>query len=415
VPRAASRPLPRRSCRTLGNTRAAKRHVRGPTSTTEAPSYLARLSRRYCSTRARGACFRSRRAIPDRAGRSINPERGASVKRRRMGQHGRLACCRKCRLGRFVLHRLRLKVAIAEELLGGAMRRGRGLPCLLGPRPISGYAFPVEDRPLVTRIATCHCRRRLASSLGCPEATCRLSPPSSGHSKGRCAPFAPPLMSNVRRHNHPHQTMVPRLLRWLFVEPRHFWVALLIPALLVAYAVFVAKSEAFLRLSGLALQLLGILTAVWGIFETWKFFKLGDPLAKLRQWFQRCPLRRPRVVTGVGLATEQGDSMSARGHTWWAPKPEASLEERVAILEKNIPLLNERISSTQGQLDGAVRNLHAGLKQAEEAVQQVSANLDSRLTDFGTGSLHISAIGAFWLFVGSILGTASQEILGALR
>ena len=33
---------------------------------------------------------------------------------------------------------------------------------------------------------------------------CRLTPPSSGRSKGRCAPFGPPLMSNVRPPNPPH-------------------------------------------------------------------------------------------------------------------------------------------------------------------------------------------------------------------
>lgn len=209
--------------------------------------------------------------------------------------------------------------------------------------------------------------------------------------------------------------MLARLLRWFFVEPWHFWIAFSVPVAVVIVAAGFIRSEPAVRLAGLGLQLLGILTAVWGIIETWKYFELGDPLRRITDWLRRCPLRKLPPITGSMTATEQGDSGAARGFTWWEPKPQAPLEERLRILEKNIPLLNERITDTQRELDVAVTRLQRQASQATAHAQQVEHHLSKKLTDLGTGSLHISAIGAFWLFVGSILGTASQEILRFLQ
>lgn len=209
--------------------------------------------------------------------------------------------------------------------------------------------------------------------------------------------------------------MLARLLRWFFVEPLYFWIAFSVPAATVIITVGIARSEPAIRLAGLGLQLLGILTAVWGIVETWKYFQLGDPLGRIKDWFRRCPLRKLPPITGGMTVTEQADSLAARAFTWWEPKPQAPLEERLQILEKNIPLLNERITNTQRELEFAIAKLQQQAGQATALAQQVEHQLSKKIADFGTGSLHISAIGAFWLFVGSIMGTASQEILRFLQ
>ena len=209
--------------------------------------------------------------------------------------------------------------------------------------------------------------------------------------------------------------MLNRILRWLFIEPRHFWLALVVPGIALSYSLIVLRTESSIRLSGLALQLLGILTAVWGIVGTWKYFELGDPLAVFTSWLRRCPLRKLPVISGVGMATEQSDLVAARAYTWWQPKPEAEVGERLSLLEKNIPLLNDRISGLQRELDAAVQKFEQQVGQAIEVTQHETKQMSTRLKQFGTGSLHISAIGAFWLFVGSFLGSASQEIVGLLR
>lgn len=219
---------------------------------------------------------------------------------------------------------------------------------------------------------------------------------------------------NVRRHNT-LRAMLLRVLNWLFFEPRHFWMALAVPAAAVMAATVIVQSEPAIRLAGLGLQLLGILTAVWGITETWKYFELGDPLKRLKDWFRRCPLRRLPLISVSMTATDENDALAARGHTWWDPKPQAPLEERLQLLEGNIPLLNERITNTQRELDAAVTRLHQQVSQATITSDDATQQLSTKLEKFGTDSLHISAIGAFWLFVGSVLGSAIQEILRLLQ
>ena len=87
------------------------------------------------------------------------------------------------------------------------------------------------------------------------------------------------------------------------------------------------------------------------------------------------------------------------------------MEERVQILEKSIPLLSEQIANTQRELDAVIVRLRQQLRQVTANTDHMAHQLSTRLTEFGTGGLHISAIGALWLLVGSVLGTASHEIL----
>jgi hypothetical protein len=205
------------------------------------------------------------------------------------------------------------------------------------------------------------------------------------------------------------------LLQWLFVEPRHFWLAAGVPLVGLFICVSFPQSERVIRLTGLALQLLGILTVAWGIFKTWQFFELGDPLVPVKEWLKRFPLRKRTSIAAVGAAVERGDAAFMRGYSLASAPEGASVEERMASLEKNISLIHERITSTQNDLDSNIRALRDEVKGTNEALVREAHSLKDRVASLGTGSLHISAIGAVWLFVGSILGTASQELLGWLR
>lgn len=205
--------------------------------------------------------------------------------------------------------------------------------------------------------------------------------------------------------------MGKRFIHWLLVEPLAFWIAVLIPLAGLYFCTRLVVSEPSIRLTGLALQLFGILAAVWGIAETWQQFELGDPINHMRNWLRRCPLRKARVVTAAMNATSSADVLSAHGYAWWKPDPSAPLEKRIEILEKNVPLLNERIDRTQDSIQTTAKELIGRMDNHASVSGRRAADLDRKLTEFSTGSLHISAIGAFWVFVGSILGSASPEIL----
>ena len=66
-------------------------------------------------------------------------------------------------------------------------------------------------------------------------------------------------------------------------------------------------------------------------------------------------------------------------------------------------------------MDEEFRKTAEALKN-EEKTRQVEDNaLHKKLEATGTGGVHISAIGASWLFVGVALSTASVEIAGFLK
>jgi hypothetical protein len=92
-----------------------------------------------------------------------------------------------------------------------------------------------------------------------------------------------------------------------------------------------------------------------------------------------------------------------------------TIEFRVDALEKNLILIQDRISQTQGEMDGEFRKIIKLLKSEVQFRQEEDAAIRARLETTATGGVHISAIGAVLLFVGVILGTASVEIAGWLK
>lgn len=209
--------------------------------------------------------------------------------------------------------------------------------------------------------------------------------------------------------------MIKRWLLWLFYEPRHVWIALLPTAVSLVYALGYARTENAIRLTGLTLQLLGILTVVWGLVATWRFFGLGDPIAKMLDWLSRVPWRRGVIHASMNESVKLSDAFAARGHTSWPIDPSAPIPDRLVAIERNLPLIQERISQTQQELDHSVRELRAEVKHAIAAASEQTARVESKVSDLGTGSLHISAMGALWLFVGSILGSASSNLEALLK
>ncbi len=209
--------------------------------------------------------------------------------------------------------------------------------------------------------------------------------------------------------------MIKRWCVWLFYEPRHVWISFLPPVISLVYSLGFAKTENAIRLTGLALQLLGILTVVWGLVATWQFFGLGNPIAKIFDWLSRGPWRRRVIYASMNESVELNDAFAARGHTSWPIDPSAPISDRLKAIEKNLPLIQERISQTQQELDRSVLELRAEMKRAIAAASEQTARVESKVADLGTGSLHISAMGALWLFVGSILGSASSNLEALLK
>jgi hypothetical protein len=91
------------------------------------------------------------------------------------------------------------------------------------------------------------------------------------------------------------------------------------------------------------------------------------------------------------------------------------LEQRVASLEANVRHLNKRIDDSLRELDEIEREQKEALKQERQERTAEDNKIAAKLETSNTGGLHISAIGALWLFIGVALSTAGPEIAGWLK
>jgi hypothetical protein len=170
-----------------------------------------------------------------------------------------------------------------------------------------------------------------------------------------------------------------------------------------------------IRLTGLVLQLLGVGTIVWGISETRALFGHPSFAAKAKSWLERFPLRRRNIILAAGAASLSAATCKARGYVTRGPGPNPTVNTRLDALERNVSLIHERISGTQKEMDEEFRKTAEALKNEEQTRQAEDNANRAKLEATGTGGVHISAIGASWLFVGVVLSTAGVEIAELLR
>jgi len=198
-------------------------------------------------------------------------------------------------------------------------------------------------------------------------------------------------------------------------EARHVWLALAVNGVALLVALRPGTSEPVIRLAGLALQVLGIGTVIWGISETRALFGHPSITSKAKGWLGRFPLLKRNIVLGAA-GCEMGSMIGkARAYVTHNPVPTPTVEARLEALEKNVVSIHERISQTQNEMDQELQKANEALKAEKQSREAEDGALHSKLEATGTGGVHISAIGASWLFVGVVLSTAAIEIERLLK
>ncbi len=199
------------------------------------------------------------------------------------------------------------------------------------------------------------------------------------------------------------------VFHWL-VEWRYFYLGFLVVAIPVLSGLRYGADEAMIRFTGMVLQLLGIGTVAWGIHTTRKEFGHPGIFTVWRRRLSRFPPFGKRVETGTGHATLPAFICSGRGHHLVSAGPEATTEARIQALEANLQIVHDRVSQTQNEIDQGFRKYSDVLKQEEQARIKEDQNICAKLEATETGGLHISAMGAFWLFVGVIMSAVPVEL-----
>ena len=197
--------------------------------------------------------------------------------------------------------------------------------------------------------------------------------------------------------------------RWL-ATARHTWLCLGVITVAFIVCLRPGTPEHVIRITGLLLQLLGIGTVIWGISETRALFGHPTIAQKIKAWVQSFPIRRNVVVNLSGNASLCTFSARGRPHVTQSAGENPTIESRIEALEKNIGLIHERISQSQIETDREFAEFLTRVKNEEHLRQSEDSAIRKKLETAGTGGVHISAIGAVWLFAGVILSTAGVEI-----
>lgn len=207
---------------------------------------------------------------------------------------------------------------------------------------------------------------------------------------------------------------IKEIIKWA-LELKYIYLSMGIVLLSFSIFYFVNSSENFVRLTGLILQLLGICTVIWGISATRAFFGLPSFANKLKSWASRCPIRSRKEILGVADLCLPHLLMNATGFSSNTSTPSASLDERIDAIEKNINFLHQSLSQLKSDLNHNLNDIKNEVKAEANIREADDKSIREMLEAFGTGGIHISAIGAVCLFLGVIFSTAASEIAAILK
>jgi len=169
--------------------------------------------------------------------------------------------------------------------------------------------------------------------------------------------------------------------------------------------------EVVIRHTGLTLLLFGTATVIWGATKARNDFKLPSLRHQALLWLKRCPWLPRRGVArleGVGACIGLADKLDAYGIRGVGSNP--TIESLAEALIENVKGLHERISGLKNELDGEIREINRTIEGVDRARKEEARDIRKELLETATGGLHISVIGAIWLIVGTVLGTAAPEL-----
>jgi hypothetical protein len=205
-----------------------------------------------------------------------------------------------------------------------------------------------------------------------------------------------------------------RTLRSLLAEAWPTWLALggLAGALVVGGLTRPAD-EARVRTTGMLLQLLGVGTVAVGLSQTRRLFGRASAVQRVGSWLSRlwsvvAPSRSATVHAVAAAAGAVALTGSARARV--GAGPDTPLDRRVAILEENHNLLQQRVDQQEietGKRVQAVRTEIQAERRAREAEHRLTAG---KLEELAVGGLHLESVGVLWLLLGVIATSLSQEI-----
>lgn len=197
---------------------------------------------------------------------------------------------------------------------------------------------------------------------------------------------------------------------WLWRTRPLIWALVAIVVVAVLGLLISSCLERYVRFSGMGLQLIGVILVGIGLRDTRRAFN-DQPTTweGIKQWWTGRPRFGPRhhsLEASSGIILSAG--MSARASV--TAGPDASLEQRLEILEREHAALRDEVGKLSGETTQKIGELSNAIalerSQRQEADQAVIKQSEKAVAE----GLPLARVGAVCFFVGIIAASASPEI-----
>ncbi len=197
--------------------------------------------------------------------------------------------------------------------------------------------------------------------------------------------------------------------RWL-AEGKIIFICILVIAGAVYFGFFKWHSEFSIKLSGLVLQLIGMILAIKGLLKIREHF--GQPLLSslFCDWIKRFPKWKRNIVINASATSILSLAAKARAEVWIPDNADQPIETRIVGIIKNL----EKIRSEQREHADSIDELKDGHKKHKEKVTEQTKKMEERIHSnlefLHTSDLITSLVGLVWLTIGITMSTMAPEL-----
>lgn len=198
------------------------------------------------------------------------------------------------------------------------------------------------------------------------------------------------------------------LVRWLLIDTWQMWSAAL-PLGLTAWALH-ARSEFFLKLLGLSLQLAGVCVAALAVLSIMRLFNLEGWAKRVLRWWARRPFATRHVIAGSSFGG--GYSTSARATQGLQNiDPQDDLSEQVAKLIKNQATMFKKAAALQTHVGELEHRLALSIRSEQDARTEAVEDVRKLMKQATVGSPMVALLGLYWIALGLVMATVPRELL----
>lgn len=207
-----------------------------------------------------------------------------------------------------------------------------------------------------------------------------------------------------------------RFANWIWRQLRHlvagawrFWLAILVPTILCL--ITIPNGEAWVRVAGLALQVLGLLIVARGLEQARALYDRPSLLSSAQSFFRDWPRLGRSTHVSVGTAPLKVSGMNVRVKIGSKVPQRVTVKQLRDLVEQKFNQINERVDHVEESVEKEAVYRSSALDAEKQARECEDALIKKKLEELMVGSIHLDRTGVLWLAIGIVLTSIPQELI----